>query len=277
MKQLRESDIHMAPLLFHAASSSSFHCFKGVKDEICKTLGRVELRQQLLAKDLKGRTIVFHASWSKDSDMFENVCDFLRSEKGKKPQMDSWLGINDEQIGSDHREKTILHHACRRGSVKTVGMVIREAKSHGDKILENILHASDYLGQTAVMQVLRSSERNEIQEKLELLLEEMSPNDKVKAMTQPTKGFLSTALAHAVYAGFEQLEIVRRKIFELVESARKNTHGDLDLKAALGIGRDSQDIEIFKRYGTLLAEAAYGGDIKMLKHVVCMLQVQFLV
>ena len=47
MKQLRESDIHGAPLPFQAAASSSITCFKIVCDTIRKRLGSSELRQQL--------------------------------------------------------------------------------------------------------------------------------------------------------------------------------------------------------------------------------------
>ena len=47
MKQLRESDIHGAPLPFQAAASSSITCFRSVCDTIRKRLGSSELRQQL--------------------------------------------------------------------------------------------------------------------------------------------------------------------------------------------------------------------------------------
>lgn len=53
MKQLRESDIHGAPLPFQAAASNSKACFEIVCDTICKMLGNSELRTQLKVKNAK--------------------------------------------------------------------------------------------------------------------------------------------------------------------------------------------------------------------------------
>lgn len=289
MKQLRGSDIHEAPLLFQAASSNSIDCFTRVRDELRHTLGRGELRQQLLAKDLNGKTIVFHAACSEKAEVLKAVLDMLANEKGEAPGKQSWLTlipksesqekrpvwttVNDDDVQIDLEEKTILHHACRNGIAATVRKVIEEAKSHGEAFLHTFLRRSDYLGQTALMNALRS-QKGDVLQKLDALLELMTPEEKIEAMTQSTENFFSTALVHAAHGGFKQLDIARKKIFELAENTRcNNADGDLDLNATLGVSEDSPDI--FKRYGALLADVAYGGDVDMLKHVVSMIQVQF--
>ena len=168
MKQLRESDLHEAPLLFQAASSSCLQCLTRVSDEILNTLGQGELRQQLLAKDLKGKTIIFHAACSENVEVFQAVLTMIAAEKGERPGNESWLtqvsssdiggytNIDGKRIVIDVEEKTVLHHACQTGSMAIVSEVNKEAKSHGNGFLKRFLYRSDYLGRTAVMHVFRS-------------------------------------------------------------------------------------------------------------------------
>ena len=249
---------------------------------IWETLGKGELRQQLLAKDLEGKTIIFHAAGSQKIEVFEAILNLLAAENGEGQGNKSWLAvvskgqrsgytiIDGKDIVVDCEEKTILHHACQTGSAVIVSRVIEEAKSLGDTFLKVFLHRPDGLGQTAVMHVLRSR-GDEVSQKLEILLGLMRPDEKVVAMTQPTKSFASTALVNAVYGGPKNIEIARKRILELAPGMG-NAEGDLYLNAALGVGDDSP-VKI-RRYGALLADAAYSGHDNMLKYVIFTLQVE---
>lgn len=282
MKQLRKSDLHEAPLLFQAASSSCLECLTRVSDEILNTLGQGELRQQLLAKDLKGKTTIFHAACSQNVEVLQAVRTMIATEKGERPGNESWLTqISDSDMGGytniDGKrividvEKTVLHHACQTGSTAIVSEVIKEVKSHGNGFLRSFLHISDYLGRTAVIHVLRSQRVDDVSEKLKKLIELMTPEEKVAAMTQPTEGYFSTALAHAAYGGLKTFEIARKKVLDLAPGTR-SASGELLLDAALGIGSISPE-ETTKRYRALLAEAAHGGHDNMSMDIVSTLQV----
>lgn len=72
-------------------------------------------------------------------------------------------------------------------------------------------------------------------EKLNKLLELMTPEEMVAAMTQPTGSFFSTALAHATSGGSREIEIAQQRILKFPPTTR-NADGNLDLSAALGIG-----------------------------------------
>ncbi|CAM9125531.1 unnamed protein product, partial [Hapterophycus canaliculatus] len=82
VEQLRQSDIHGAPLVFQAAASSKIDFLKCVCAKIEHTLGRSELRQQLQASsstnwaiDLKKRSIIFHAAKGHNAEVFQAVVD----------------------------------------------------------------------------------------------------------------------------------------------------------------------------------------------------------
>lgn len=71
MKQLRQSDIHGAPLVFHAAASSELDFFKSVCEIVGKALGKSELRQQLQASS--------SASWVIYSSVIRQLLEYRMS------------------------------------------------------------------------------------------------------------------------------------------------------------------------------------------------------
>ncbi|CAM9276337.1 unnamed protein product, partial [Scytosiphon promiscuus] len=75
VKQLRQSDIHGAPLVFQAAASSELTFFESVCKTVGKTLGSSELRQQLQAIDLHQRSIIFYAAKGQNADVFQAAVD----------------------------------------------------------------------------------------------------------------------------------------------------------------------------------------------------------
>eukprot|EP00752_Nemacystus_decipiens_P002071 g1982.t1 len=89
VKQLRDSDIHGAPLPFQAARSKSTTCFETVCKTISSTLGESELRQQLQVVDLKHRTIIFHAAKGETAEVFNAVIQAMnKAGDGSAPASD---------------------------------------------------------------------------------------------------------------------------------------------------------------------------------------------
>lgn len=86
---------------------------------------------------------------------------------------------------------------------------------------DELLGEPDIPVETSVMNVLRSTNVDEVQDKLEMTLGSMSANGKAQAMTEPTKPFFSTALSNRVYSGFEQLEIARNNFLTWLKFQRE--------------------------------------------------------
>lgn len=205
MRHLRESDIDGAPMLFQAASSSSVKCLRHVSKVIEETLGSSELREQLKAKDLKGRTIIFHAATTKNVKVFYEIITML----AKEDPHGSWIAVEgnggaretafeeegeiapriaskhrtvsmaiaDKTVLVDHKGMNLLHHASRYGSARVLELVVKGARQYGSSFLGGYLHSVDGKGRTPLMCLLRQETKqrdSEMSEKLKLLLHNMA-------------------------------------------------------------------------------------------------------
>lgn len=339
VKLLRESDVYGAPLLFQAASSSNLKCFVAVTKVICRTLGLGELRQQLLAKDLKNRTILFHAATTKTVDVFNEVVNMLdMANKGEEDDENySWLTVKNgsellerderQEIGTriiarDVRGMNILHHACRAGSAEVLNRILTEAKQQGQDFVKGYLRTSDNRGRTPLFHVLRAYDKtredkffcrhlkrvisvsegnaqseHQIQEdqfkepegmernkilsqqkstettrKLTFLVDWEKQNvtgSAWKALT--TSAWGKTAIVFAAHGGVDQLNIFRRKLFEVVPREKLRDDGGLNLEDVLGEPGD----ELRSRcHGNLLVGAALSGDKRVLEYAVWAIEVR---
>ncbi|CAM9260387.1 unnamed protein product, partial [Hapterophycus canaliculatus] len=304
VKQLRESDVHGAPLLFQAAASNSRPCFEAVCKEIRGTLGESELRDQLQVVDLKGRSIIFHAVKAQSVSVFAAVVDHLTRDANDGT---SWLIAKsaDDHHGQQGVERicgtavhvgskgmNVLHFACRWGCPCIVDKVISEAKKQGTIFVHEILCTADAVGRTPLMQALRQDHDENCGvrvPKVDVVLKTLTDvanhtdSDTLAHFTQPvTSEHGSTALMHAAYGGPKQLRIVCSKITSLAKSCKiwdkasntdRNDRGELRLDFALGL-EDVVEEEKLRRYGFLLKEAARGGHIRALETVVHAIKVR---
>lgn len=195
------------------------------------------------ARDLKGRTILFHAVKSENDEVFDAVRNLVEENDNLQPgTRKSWLveeGQLDETQQKEHNPprfatiagkricvdamgKNLLHRVCDSGSLALLTKVIKEAEAQGDAFLRELLRKEDKRGWTPWMHVLRhdfdcSSENCDIvHKKLDELSGKLLHEDVIEMFTKPAPGdHHYTALMHAAHGGPKQLAMTRAKILEL--------------------------------------------------------------
>lgn len=276
VKALQADDINGAPLLFQAASSrSKGTCFQAVRDTV-RAVSAPGLVEQVVAKDLRGRNIMMHYARGKHAQVFEEV------------EKMCWRFSPDEwryRALPDHTGRTLLHHAAEVGSLAVFEQVL---KMTGVEI--KAMDGEDANGRTPLMHFLRhrhgpceGESRDELKTEFNTLYARLAgaaPVDThdwmkrrfVLHLNEAPKGVTAqarTELLHAARGGYESLRLVIGKIGE----------GE-PLDEILGVmtppGTEPLPSFLNKDLGRgmLIASAAKGGDLKVLKAVVRAIKVR---
>lgn len=308
-----------------------------------------------------------YAARSKSVKVYSRVAELLEEEGGQKSvigmsttegrkeegdlngnwqEQQQTVDIGEHKIFIDRKGMTLLHFACRSGSLDVLREVIAEAKKligESNQFLLGFLKAADCSGRTALMLMLRQDDgrQPDVEEKLETLIfevarrserddnpgkaqqeaftepdgpsirhpprthcpsqdnDEMKPAEDSPASMDAAHGGTnsserprapisdsqrqrkhdlesannSTALMHAAHGGRNHFEKVRMKLAFLQGRQGLSLEPDgLSLDVALGLeGANHKHKTI--RYGMLLKEAARGGHLDVLQHVVLAIQV----
>lgn len=265
VKQLREYDTRVnRPILLHAAASRNLQCFKRVWEELESTAGWGEPREQLQVKDHKGRTIILRAAASKRRPVFRYVLKRFLASNASSNELD-WLEVRD------NKQMGVFHHACRRGCSEVLEYIVERAldkQTRGGRSLGTYLLEEDGHGVTPLMHVLRHDCRKqpceEFDNKLKLLSKEMSDEEWRSAFLNANREG-ATALMHAAHGGPVPFERARSEIVSQLEQNGPNS--GLNLNDGLRSAADDHDGAGVSRCGMLLAEAASGGHIEVLRCV----------
>lgn len=284
--------------------SDSVPCLQEVKKVLETTLGKAEMRQQVVAIDRRGRTILMSSTNSGNADIFEATkCIFLEGQNDT-------VWARQIQKKTDRRNRLLLHHVASDGSEELVRSYVKGYKrSYPQK--ERLLNTPDYKGRTALMYALRNKsklKKAELKKKVNVLARALakwpgqreafidtpdvhgnlgqssgrSPLTRATsrngpANTPPVGGL--TAIMCAAHGGRDAFDLV----FGKLRAFRGGETVSLDF-ALFGIEDDGDEIsdeshprwkEKQQRCGTLLAEAASGGDIAVLNDVIASIKASY--
>eukprot|EP00903_Cladosiphon_okamuranus_P019883 g18275.t1 len=267
VKELRAWDINGAPLLFQAASSRTKHeCFATVCVALRTLLTRSGLIEQITAFDHRGRNLMMHAARGNHVAVFKEVKDIF----------DRFYPSRDNLLLRDHTGRTILHHAAEAGCSKILDEVMSELSDEEFSKLS----LADENGRTPIMHVLRLRHGYEddgdherqfltlyqrrgssgwMQQREVLHPEEVPPE--LRGITVKA----TTELMHAARGGDKSLQLALGKILENTGDAVVNINDALNLTFD---GQPATGLDQAWGWGMLLAAAARGGHVNVLKSVV---------
>lgn len=215
VKQLTESDVNGAPLLFQAVSSrENDTCFKAVRDELSSTLGRVGLMEQVNAVDRSFMGIMMYAARSNHINVFRDVGSMLKDQRKRalleelRMNRNEWMEYRQEKITGegpvgdaietewknesqhqleevwkkqvarqDAMGRTLLHHACEAGCVDILQEVVAMASEH--KVFHR-MKSPDKNERTPMMYILRNTHQDDethVKAKIEVLWNQGGASD----------------------------------------------------------------------------------------------------
>lgn len=277
VKQLKQTDINGAPLLFLAVHTETERsCFEEVRAEIVAVLSRVGFNTQLMSMDSRKKGIAMYAAMGQHLETFKQVkelidvqCSWVVDDKGDvddevndeantrpTPEHDQAKEETEEvrQMWTrllewrDDVGRTLLHYASGEGSVQ----VLREVVKMGTKydVLET-MSAADGNGRTPVMYVLRNMfnrDRGVLELKLGLLADSARDptglKGRCKVLSPPgvdltrNHTVANTVLMHAARGGPEAFDIALNNIWAWDKKSWNLDHA-LDIELVQGVGEKS--------------------------------------